>query len=137
MIGLTDLVNEETGISDDETKELIGLAHDQAMEAAEIVEDLEAQGLLEKIEPHSHKVGTCSRCDTVVEPRLSDQWFVRMAPLAEPALGESVGDLVDRPATARRSLRDRRRDGGDEAGPLRARAAGGDATRRGGSRRGR
>ena len=48
MIGLTDLVSEETGISDDETKELIGLAHDQAMEAAEIVEDLLTVSRLER-----------------------------------------------------------------------------------------
>ena len=41
---------------------------------------------LVKIEPHQHAVRHCYRCDTVVEPRLSDQWFVRMAPLAEPAL---------------------------------------------------
>ena len=37
-----------------------------------------AQDLLEKIEPHQHAVGVCSRCDTVVEPMLSDQWFVRV-----------------------------------------------------------
>jgi valyl-tRNA synthetase len=43
-------------------------------------------GLLEKTEEHTHAVPHCYRCDTVVEPRLSDQWFVRMAPLAAPAL---------------------------------------------------
>ena len=48
--------------------------------------DLEAAGLVEKIEPHQHAVGHCYRCDTVIEPRLSPQWFVRMKPLAEPAL---------------------------------------------------
>jgi valyl-tRNA synthetase len=51
-----------------------------------IVADLEAQGLLEKVEDHPHAVGHCYRCDTVVEPRLSKQWFVRMKPLAEPAI---------------------------------------------------
>src|SRR6266853_571143 len=51
-----------------------------------IVEMLRAQGLLEKVEPHPHAVRQCYRCDTVVEPRLSDQWFVKMQPLAEPAL---------------------------------------------------
>ena len=51
-----------------------------------IVEMLRAQGLLEKTEPHRHAVRHCYRCDTVVEPRLSDQWFVKMRPLAEPAL---------------------------------------------------
>ena len=48
-------------------------------------------GALVKKEPHQHDVRHCYRCDTVVEPRLSDQWFVRMAPLAEPAL-EAVRD---------------------------------------------
>ena len=51
-----------------------------------IVADLEKEGLLEKVEPHQHAVGHCYRCDTVVEPRLSKQWFVKMKPLAEPAL---------------------------------------------------
>jgi valyl-tRNA synthetase len=51
-----------------------------------IVAMLEEAGRLVKREPHQHNVRHCYRCDTVVEPRLSDQWFVRMAPLAEPAL---------------------------------------------------
>ncbi|MEI6562743.1 MAG: valine--tRNA ligase [bacterium] len=51
-----------------------------------IVTDLTAAGLIEKIEAHQHAVGHCYRCDTVVEPRLSLQWFVKMKPLAEPAL---------------------------------------------------
>src|SRR5512146_2081783 len=51
-----------------------------------VVAEFEAAGLLEKVEPHRHAVGHCYRCDTVVEPRLSEQWFVKMAPLAEPAL---------------------------------------------------
>ena len=51
-----------------------------------ILADLEAQGLIEKIDTHAHAVGHCYRCHTVVEPRLSPQWFVRMKPLAEPAI---------------------------------------------------
>ena len=51
-----------------------------------IVADLEAGGFLEKIEPLKHNVGSCYRCNSVVEPRVSKQWFVKMAPLAEPAL---------------------------------------------------
>jgi valyl-tRNA synthetase len=51
-----------------------------------IVEDLQAQGLLERVVNHTYSVGTCDRCKTVVEPRASTQWFVRMKPLAEPAL---------------------------------------------------
>ncbi|MDZ4198116.1 MAG: valine--tRNA ligase, partial [Kiritimatiellia bacterium] len=51
-----------------------------------ILADLEALGLMEKIEDHDHAVGHCYRCHSVVEPRLSAQWFVHMKPLAEPAL---------------------------------------------------
>ncbi|GGI96305.1 valine--tRNA ligase [Alicyclobacillus cellulosilyticus] len=51
-----------------------------------VVEDLARQGLVRKVEEISHAVGHCSRCDTVVEPYLSEQWFVRMAPLAEAAI---------------------------------------------------
>ncbi len=51
-----------------------------------MVAELKELGLLEKVEAHTHAVGHCYRCDTVVEPRLSDQWFVKMAPLARPAL---------------------------------------------------
>ena len=53
---------------------------------ARVIAELDAAGLLEKVEPHRHAVGRCYRCDTAVEPRLSDQWFVRMEPLARPAL---------------------------------------------------
>ncbi len=51
-----------------------------------LVADLEAEGYLVSVEPHSHNVGTCYRCHTTVEPLISDQWFVRMEPLAGPAL---------------------------------------------------
>ena len=51
-----------------------------------IINDLEEQGLLVKIKDHEHNVGHCQRCSTVVEPILSQQWFVRMKDLAEPAL---------------------------------------------------
>jgi len=51
-----------------------------------IVEDLEAQGLLAKVESISNSVGHCERCATVVEPLLSTQWFVRIQPLAAPAI---------------------------------------------------
>ncbi|MGH7740348.1 MAG: valine--tRNA ligase, partial [bacterium] len=51
-----------------------------------IVEDLETQGLLLKVEPHEHNVGHCYRCATVVEPYYSKQWFVKMKPLAQTAL---------------------------------------------------
>lgn len=51
-----------------------------------IVEDLKKEGLLENIRDHSHNVGRCYRCTTVVEPLVSEQWFVKMAPLAGPAV---------------------------------------------------
>ncbi len=51
-----------------------------------VIQEFEALGLLGKVENHRHAVGHCYRCDTVIEPRLSDQWFVKMAPLARPAL---------------------------------------------------
>ncbi|WP_321328150.1 valine--tRNA ligase [uncultured Ilyobacter sp.] len=51
-----------------------------------IIKDLEDEGILVKTEEHIHKVGGCYRCDTVVEPRVSKQWFVKMKPLAEKAL---------------------------------------------------
>ncbi len=51
-----------------------------------LVADLEAQGYLLSVEPHTHNVGTCYRCHNTVEPMTSDQWFVKMKPLAEPAL---------------------------------------------------
>ncbi|MDP4118346.1 MAG: valine--tRNA ligase [Bacillota bacterium] len=51
-----------------------------------IVSDLEARGLLVKVEPHLHNVGQCYRCGSTVEPIVSKQWFVKMSPLAKPAL---------------------------------------------------
>jgi len=51
----------------------------------QIVADADAEGWLVKIEPHKHSVGTCARCSTVVEPLISKQWYVKMAPLAAPA----------------------------------------------------
>ena len=51
-----------------------------------LVADLDAAGYLVKIDEHAHAVGHCQRCNTVVEPLVSKQWFVRMQPLAEPAM---------------------------------------------------
>ncbi|NMA01644.1 MAG: valine--tRNA ligase [Clostridia bacterium] len=52
----------------------------------QIVKDLEEKGFLVKVDEHDHAVGQCYRCDTVIEPRVSKQWFVKMQPLAEPAI---------------------------------------------------
>ena len=51
-----------------------------------VIKDLEEGGYLVKIEDHEHNVGTCYRCGTTVEPMTSAQWFVKMAPLAKPAM---------------------------------------------------
>jgi valyl-tRNA synthetase len=64
--------------------ELLGIDRFEARER--IVRLLEKSRLLKKVEPHQHAVRHCYRCDTVVEPRLSDQWFVKTEPLARPAL---------------------------------------------------
>ena len=51
-----------------------------------IVEDLKNEGFVEKIEPYKHNVGTHDRCHTNIEPMVKDQWFVKMEPLAKPAI---------------------------------------------------
>ena len=56
-----------------------------------VLADFEKEGLLEKVEPHSHSVGHCDRCQTMIEPWVSKQWFVRVAPLAKAAI-EAVTD---------------------------------------------
>jgi len=59
---------------------------DRFVARKKIVEDLKARGLLEKITEHAHAVGICERSRTIVEPRASTQWFLKMKPLAEPAI---------------------------------------------------
>ncbi len=61
-----------------------GMATDEARKA--IVADMTALGLVKSIEPLTHEVGTCYRCNTVIEPMVSKQWFVSMKPLAKPAI---------------------------------------------------
>ena len=68
----------------DEYEKYAGLDRYEARKA--IVADLEVEGALVKIEPHDHNVGTCYRCHTTVEPRVSKQWFVKMEELAGPAI---------------------------------------------------
>ena len=78
-----DVMNDD-GTMNDQAGPYAGMDRFACREA--IVEDLKEGGLLEKIEDHHHAVGHCYRCHTMVEPRLSPQWFVRMKPLAQPAL---------------------------------------------------
>lgn len=60
----------------------------------QVIKDLEAQGLLLKVEVHNHAVGHCQRCDTVIEPLVSKQWFVKMKPLAEPAIAKVLNGEI-------------------------------------------
>ncbi|MBI5118583.1 valine--tRNA ligase [Candidatus Poribacteria bacterium] len=60
----------------------------------ELVEELKQKGLLDRVEKHTHAVAHCQRCDTILEPYLSEQWFVRMKPLAEPALKAVVDSRI-------------------------------------------
>lgn len=64
--------------------EYAGMDRLEAREA--IIEELKEKRLFVKSEPHKHAVGHCYRCHTMIEPRLSPQWFVKMAPLAKPAI---------------------------------------------------
>ena len=77
------VMNEDGSINENGGK-YAGLSGMEARK--QIVKDLEEGGYLIKVEPIKHNVGTCQRCHTVVEPRVSTQWFVKMEPLAGPAI---------------------------------------------------
>ncbi|MGN0654257.1 MAG: valine--tRNA ligase, partial [Oscillospiraceae bacterium] len=77
------VLTDDAKIVDDYPK-YAGMDRYEAREA--IVKDLEAEGALIKVEDYSHNVGTCYRCGTTVEPKVSTQWFVKMEPLAGPAI---------------------------------------------------
>ena len=78
------VMNDDATISAEFGGKYAGMDRYEARRA--MVEDLEKEGYLVKIEPCAHNVGTCYRCKTTVEPLTSDQWFVKMEPLAKPAL---------------------------------------------------
>ena len=80
---IINVMTDDAKITDDYPK-YAGLDRFEARKL--IVEDLKAEGALVKIEDYSHNVGTCYRCSTTVEPRVSKQWFVKMKPLAQPAI---------------------------------------------------
>lgn len=77
-------VIDDHGVMNDQAGGYAGLDRDVCRK--EVVEALEAQDLLEGIEPYRHMVGHCQRCHTVIEPTLSKQWFVKVKPLAEEAI---------------------------------------------------
>ena len=79
-----DVMTDDAKMNDTVPERFRGLDRFEARKR--VVAEFDALGLLEKVEAHRHAVGHCYRCDTVVEPRLSDQWFVKMQPLADPAL---------------------------------------------------
>ncbi len=88
---IINVMTDDAKITDDYPK-YAGMDRFEARKA--IVKDLEEGGFLVKIEEHAHNVGTCYRCGTTIEPRVSLQWFVKMADLAKPAI-EAVrsGDI--------------------------------------------
>ena len=89
MVGKRHNLEEINIMNDDATINLSGSKYDgmdryEARKA--MVADLEAEGLLVKVVPHSHNVGTHDRCKTIVEPLIKPQWFVKMDELAKPAI---------------------------------------------------
>lgn len=87
------VVMDDSGVMNENAGEYAGMDRYEAREA--IVNALDKQGVLVKTEPIKHNVGSCYRCNTIVEPMISKQWFVKMKPLAEPAIkcvrsGETV-----------------------------------------------
>jgi valyl-tRNA synthetase len=86
-------VMDQTGVMNDNAGKFAGM--DRFLCRKRIVEELSACGLLAKVEPYTHRIGHCYRCDTVIEPYLSEQWFVNMKPLAGPAItAVTEGKLV-------------------------------------------
>ena len=86
---IINVMTDDAKITDDYPK-YAGMDRYEARKA--IVKDLEEEGALVKIEDYSHNVGTCYRCSTTVEPRVSKQWFVKMKPLAQPAIDAVKND---------------------------------------------
>ena len=78
------MMNDDATIKEGVGGKYAGMDRYEARKA--MVKDLEEQGLLVKVEPHKHNVGTCQRCGTTVEPTASLQWFVSMKELAKPAI---------------------------------------------------
>ncbi len=97
MVGKRHNLEEINIMNDDATINLSGSKYDgmdryEARKA--MVADLEAEGLLVKVVPHSHNVGTHDRCKTIVEPLIKPQWFVKMDELAKPAIKAiEIGEL--------------------------------------------
>ena len=86
------VMNDDATINEQWGGKYAGMDRYEARKA--MVKDLEEQGYLVKIEPHSHNVGTHDRCHTTVEPMVKQQWFVKMEELAKPAINAiKTGEL--------------------------------------------
>jgi len=86
------IVLDDHGVVNENGGKYCGLDRFEARK--QIIADLDAAGYLEKVVPHTHAVGHCYRCGTVIEPIASKQWFVKMKPLAEPAIDVvKTGDI--------------------------------------------
>ncbi|PIR25515.1 MAG: valine--tRNA ligase [Deltaproteobacteria bacterium CG11_big_fil_rev_8_21_14_0_20_42_23] len=81
------VMNDDASMNEEAGENYKGLSREDCRKA--IVEAFSQQGLLEKIEDHPHSVGHCYRCNTIIEPWLSDQWFVKMKPLTRAAIQAS------------------------------------------------
>ena len=91
-VELLDIMTEDAHLNDNVPEAFRGMERVEGRRA--VLDALRERGLLGEDEPHRHAVPHCYRCHTVVEPRLSEQWFVRMEPLAEPALRASREGVV-------------------------------------------
>lgn len=81
------VVMQENGIMNEHTGDYEGMDRFECRET--LVEDLKLKKYIEMVTPHKHSVGHCYRCHTVIEPYISDQWFVKMRPLADAAIQAS------------------------------------------------
>ena len=96
-IGILNVMTDDARLNENAPEAFRGLERIEARKA--VLKALEAEGLTAGVEPHTHSVPHCYRCSTVVDPRLSLQWFVKMKPLAEPALAAARdGKLTFTPA---------------------------------------
>jgi valyl-tRNA synthetase len=87
------IFNEDATLNENAIPDCIGMDRYECRQV--VVEELKERGYFVRQEPYSHEIGHCYRCHTVIEPYLSEQWFVRMKPLAEPAItAVERGDIV-------------------------------------------
>jgi len=91
-LDMIDIMTPEAAMNENVPEAFQGLDRFDARKA--VLDALDALGLMDGSTPHAHAVPHCYRCHTVVEPRLSEQWFVRMKPLAEPALEASRNGTI-------------------------------------------